>query len=130
MGSWTNLVGECVEKQCPSFTFESGGVEISFKAAKQGTGEVTKKCPKTHHGEVKSTCEPESELWSPMSGECKEKECPRETIENGGASILFPAVTQGYGKVTIECPKTHHGKVTMMCGPESDAWSAMAGKCV
>merc|ERR1712217_974859 len=79
--SWTNLVGECVEKQCPSFTFESGGVEISFKAAKQGTGEVTRKCPKTHHGEVKSTCEPESELWSPMSGECREKECPRETIE-------------------------------------------------
>merc|ERR1719265_389819 len=118
---WSNPKGKCTEKTCPKTVIQTGGVEVTFPISRQTT-QAEQKCPATHHGTLKMACPPSSDAWAPSSGECVEKECKGHSMTSGEATISFPTVKQGTGKIMIRCPDGFAGQVTKTCAAESDKW--------
>jgi hypothetical protein len=116
-----------------TFTAESDSIKIKFE-------NVSPKGDKTVFldsvslsaldGHLTLTCEENAVVWNKPKGKCLEKKCPATKVESGGASVSFPSMLQNTGKVTVACPVTYTGSITMNCGPKATEWDGKEGECV
>jgi hypothetical protein len=94
---------------------------------------MTKDCHEIltgYKGNVTRVCEAEAQAWSAPVGTCVEKTCPRQIENSDGALVDFPETAQGSGTITITCPDTHEGKLSLDCNPDVEQWSNLQGECV
>eukprot|EP00929_Paragymnodinium_shiwhaense_P044956 TRINITY_DN2302_c0_g1_i4.p1 TRINITY_DN2302_c0_g1~~TRINITY_DN2302_c0_g1_i4.p1 ORF type:complete len:1461 (-),score=304.06 TRINITY_DN2302_c0_g1_i4:184-4566(-) len=122
--------GDCIEKKCPPMEVPSGSVVVNFEEVKQGTGTVSKSCPKTHNGQITLHCPKEVEVWNDPEGECIEKKCAEKSFDSGGVSLVFTETAQDSGEVEVPCPPTHHGSLKRTCAAFAEEWSDAKGECV
>jgi hypothetical protein len=115
--------------KCPKTTLTSGTAKVKFDAVFSDTGEVTKQCPQTHNGEMSMDCVKNAVVWGEPSGECVEKQCLAKKITNGGAEVAFATTLQGRPPVTVHCPPSHTGAVTMQCPSKQEQWAQPTGSC-
>eukprot|EP00929_Paragymnodinium_shiwhaense_P044958 TRINITY_DN2302_c0_g2_i1.p1 TRINITY_DN2302_c0_g2~~TRINITY_DN2302_c0_g2_i1.p1 ORF type:complete len:1460 (-),score=380.32 TRINITY_DN2302_c0_g2_i1:184-4563(-) len=114
--------------KCQGTTINSGGTSVSFDSVFSGTGTVTKKCPKSHKGELSMKCVDNAIAWTGLSGKCELKVCQAHKEKSGGASLDFPLIAQG-GAHKMSCPVTHTGTVKQKCRKNSEKLTKMSGRC-
>jgi hypothetical protein len=59
----------------------------------------------------------------------KKTKCPAVSITSGTATVAFDRAWSGRGKVEIECPDTHLGKLALTCAENAVQWSPVSGSC-
>lgn len=119
--------GECVEKKCAALNYNAGGgVYLKFPEVMQNSGRKSIKCPNTHTGKVTLKCNKGATGWAYHSGSCREKKCSAKRVNPG---INFPAVKQGTGRVTRNCPSGWSGSVSLTCNGASDSYTSQSGGC-